>query len=338
MRQTSNRYTKDQPLPRPLRIPQKLVLRARVYPGDLLMLTSAIRDLHLAYPDHFVTDVDTTCRQIWQHNPYIERVDRARTHRYIDLGYPPYSHEEMHPRHLTTRYHDSLGEELGVRIPVTEKRGEVYLSAEERDPGFITSLNLIRPYWVIIAGGKYDTTTKWWNPAYFQQVVDELKTTINFVQCGAASDWHLALKGVSNLVGQTDIRKLIGVIFHADGVLCPITFAMHLAAAVPVVNEKHRSCVVLVGGRETPSLIQYPNHNLLTVIGQLGCCRKKGCWRYVCQETHVRQRIDSRCELPIQVSESLKIPLCMEIITPTHVVEMILRSYPAHGPDLVTIL
>ena len=149
------------------------------------------------------------------------------------------------------------------------------------------------------------------------------------MQCGAASDWHLPLRGVKNLVGQTDIRKFIRVILHADGVLCPVTFAMHLAAAVPIVNGKPRACVVLVGGRETPSLIQYPNHTLLTVIGQIGCCQKKACWRYVCQETHVRQNTDSRCELPVQISESLQIPLCMEIITPAHVVEAILRSYPA---------
>jgi ADP-heptose:LPS heptosyltransferase len=308
--------------------PEKLVLRARVFPGDLLMLTSAIRDLHLAHPGRFVTDVDTTCRQIWQHNPYVERVDRTTTHRYIDLGYPAYSHNEMHPRHLTTRYHNKLSEELGVRVPVTEERPEVYLDEDEKKPDFLATMNVTRPYWVVVAGGKFDTTTKWWNPSYYQQVVDQLSATISFVQCGAASDWHLPLQGVKNLVGQTDIRKLIRVIFHADGVLCPVTFAMHLAAAVPTTNGKPRSCVVLVGGRETPSLVQYPNHTLLSAIGQLGCCRTKGCWRYVCQNTHVRQRTESKCELPIQITQSLRIPLCMQIITPAEVVEIILRNYP----------
>jgi ADP-heptose:LPS heptosyltransferase len=238
----------------------------------------------------------------------------------------------MRPRHLATRYHNKLSQELGICIPVTEARPEVYLNEEERKGDFLASLNLTRPYWVVIAGAKYDTTTKWWNPSYYQQVVDQLRTTIDFVQCGAASDWHLPLRGVTNLVGQTDIRKLIRVIFHADGVLCPVTFAMHLAAAVPTRNNKPRFCIVIVGGRETPSLIQYPNHTLLSTIGQLGCCRKRGCWRYVCQHTHARQRTESQCELPIQISESLRIPLCMQIITPPDVVEIILRSYPAWRP------
>jgi ADP-heptose:LPS heptosyltransferase len=329
MQRKRRQASKVRPQQRRSRRPEKLVLRARVYPGDLLMLTSAIRDLHLAYPGHFITDVDTTCGQVWQHNPYIEPVDRNTTHRYIDMGYPPYSHDEMRPRHLTTRYHDRLSEELGIHIPVTERRPEIYLSEEETETDLLESLNFTRPYWVVIAGAKYDTTTKWWNPSYYQEVVDQLRTTIDFVQCGAASDWHLPLQNVTNLVGQTDIRKLIRVIYHADGVLCPVTFAMHLAAAVPTANNKPRSCVVLVGGRETPSLIQYPNHTLLSAIGQLGCCQRRGCWRYVCQKTHVRQRNESPCELPIQISESLKIPLCMQMITPVHVVEIILRGYPS---------
>lgn len=309
---------------------QQVVIRAMVHPGDLLMLTSAIRDLHAAHPGRFVTDVETTCRQIWKYNPFIARVDRHSCHRHVDAGYPPYSHDELHPRHLATRYHDRLSDLLGIPIPAAEPRPEVYIGDDEKDPRFPASLGLKSPYWVVMAGGKYDTTTKWWNPAYYQEVVDQLRTTIEFVQCGARSDWHPPLKAVKNMIGQTDIRKLIAIVYHADGVLCPVTFAMHLAAAVPTRNGKARSCVVVVGGRETPSLIQYPNHTVLSVLGQLPCCAQKGCWRYVCQLTHVRQRVDSACDLPVQVNESLQIPLCMQIITPADVIEAILGSYPAN--------
>jgi ADP-heptose:LPS heptosyltransferase len=307
---------------------EKLVFRARVYPGDLMMLTSAVRDLHCAYPDRFITDVDTTCREIWRHNPYIGRVDRAEPHSYLQLGYPPYSHQELHPEHLSTRYHKRLTELLGIDVPVTQATPQIFVSAEERDPEFPLSLGLQQPYWVVIAGAKYDTTTKWWNPAYYQEVVDRLLGRIDFVQCGSSSDWHTPLRDVVNMIGKTDIRKLVRLIYHADGVLCPVTFAMHLAAGVPTANGRPRACVVIVGGRETPSLIQYPNHTLMTVIGQLSCCEKKGCWRYVCQETHVRQNTGSRCEKPVQITPSLKLPLCMEMITAGDVVAAILRYYP----------
>lgn len=35
------------------------------------MLTAAVRDLHLAYPGEFETDVRTSCRALWQNNPYL---------------------------------------------------------------------------------------------------------------------------------------------------------------------------------------------------------------------------------------------------------------------------
>jgi ADP-heptose:LPS heptosyltransferase len=315
---------------------EKLVFRAMVYPGDLLMLTSAIRDLHEAYPKRFVTDVDTTCREIWRNNPYVNRVDRNDFHLYLDLGYPPYSHDEPNPEHLATRYHNRMSERLGIPVPVTRPSPQIYVTEEEKDPEFPVSLGLQKPYWVIIGGAKYDTTTKWWNPAYYQEVVDQLKGKIDFVQCGAASDWHQPLNGVVNMVGKTDIRKLVRLIYHADGVFCPVTFAMHLAAAVPTGNGEPRACVVIVGGRETPSLIQYPNHKLLTVIGQLSCCQSGGCWRYVCQETHVRQNVRSRCEMPVQVTPDLKLPLCMEMIRPANVVAAILQYYPDGDPALTS--
>jgi ADP-heptose:LPS heptosyltransferase len=312
---------------------EKLVFRAMVYPGDLLMLTSAIRDLHEAYPNRFVTDVDTTCRQIWRNNPYISRVDRNEFHQYVDLGYPPYSHDEVNPEHLTTRYHHRLSEKLGIPVPVTRPTPEIYLTEAEKDPEFVISLGLQQPYWLVIAGAKYDTTTKWWNPAYYQQVVDQLAGKIDFVQCGASCDWHQSLRGVVNMIGKTDIRQLVRLVYHADGVLCPITFTMHLAAAVPTEAGEHRACVVIMGGREPPSLIQYPNHTLLTAIGQLSCCQEKACWKYVCQETHVRQHVRSRCEMPVQVTSTLKLPLCMEMIRPANVVAAMLKYYPDGHPS-----
>lgn len=311
---------------------EKLVLRAMVYPGDLLMLTGAIRDLHLAHPNTFLTDVDTTSQQIWDNNPYITPVDRIESHRYLNVGYPAYSHRESNPEHLSTRYHRQIGDALGVSIPVTTRHPEIYLSEEERTPDYPRSLGLRKPYWVVIAGAKYDTTTKWWNPASYQRVVDQLDGRIDFVQCGSADDWHPPVRGAVNMVGRTDIRELVRLIYHADGVLCPATFAMHLAAAIPTENGRPRGCVVILGGREELSLIQYPNHTLMHVLGQLPCCQQSGCWRYVCQETQVPQHLRSRCERPVQVTPDLQLPLCMEMITPDSVVDAILRYYPGDGP------
>jgi hypothetical protein len=38
---------------------QKVILRNFLSPGDIVMLTAALRDLHAAHPKRFVTDVRT---------------------------------------------------------------------------------------------------------------------------------------------------------------------------------------------------------------------------------------------------------------------------------------
>lgn len=50
---------------------RRLVLRSFQSPGDIVMLTAAVRDLHAAYPGRFQTDVRTSAGAIWENNPYI---------------------------------------------------------------------------------------------------------------------------------------------------------------------------------------------------------------------------------------------------------------------------
>ncbi|MFT5466117.1 MAG: ADP-heptose:LPS heptosyltransferase [Verrucomicrobiales bacterium] len=51
--------------------PKKLILRNHQSPGDIVMLTAAVRDLHAHYPGQFLTDVRTPCPALWEHNPYL---------------------------------------------------------------------------------------------------------------------------------------------------------------------------------------------------------------------------------------------------------------------------
>ena len=44
---------------------------------EYLMLTAAVRDLHVTYPDQFVTDVRTPCPELWEHNPYLTPIDES---------------------------------------------------------------------------------------------------------------------------------------------------------------------------------------------------------------------------------------------------------------------
>jgi hypothetical protein len=56
---------------------RKLILRSFQSPGDIVMLTAAVRDLHIACPGNFVTDVRTSADALWIHNPRITRLDEG---------------------------------------------------------------------------------------------------------------------------------------------------------------------------------------------------------------------------------------------------------------------
>ena len=165
-----------------------LILRSHLSPGDVVALTAAVRNLHRAQPGRFVTDVRTSARELWEHNPHITPLDEADPSvRTIDCHYPLINRSNAAPYHFLHGYAQHLEEQLGVRIPLTEFRGDIHLSAEERGwMSRVEELGFRGRFWVVTAGGKYDFTAKWWNPAGYQAVVDHFRGKIQFVQCGEA--------------------------------------------------------------------------------------------------------------------------------------------------------
>jgi len=180
------------------------------------------------------------------------------------------------------------------------------------------------PFWIVTAGGKRDYTIKWWTTERYQAVVDALRSKVLFVQVGQEEDHHPPLQGVLDLRGKTTLRELVLLMHHAQGVLCPVTAAMHLAAAVPVKEDapKLRPCVVVAGGREPPHWECYPNHQFIHTVGMLTCCETGGCWR---KRTVPLGDGDKR-DLPENLCQQVvagPLPRCMDMITPDEVVRRI---------------
>lgn len=307
---------------------QKLILRSFQSPGDILMLSAAVRDLHSAYPGEFQTDVRTSAPAIWANNPYlVPLVEHDKDVRVLDMHYPLIHQSNQRPYHFLHGYHQYLEQKLKLRIPVTQFRADVHLSPEEKVPlpGF--GLGGDDRYWIVMAGGKYDFTAKWWNPESYQAVVDAFSGRIRFVQCGEAGHWHPPLQRVVNLVGKTSLRDFIRLMYFAEGVLCPVTMAMHLAAAIdtPPGRPKHRPAVIVAGGREPTHWEAYPHHQFLSTVGALPCCENGGCWRSRCQPVGDGDSKDRRntCRFPVQVGHQLVIPRCMNMLTAEDVVRRI---------------
>jgi ADP-heptose:LPS heptosyltransferase/SAM-dependent methyltransferase len=313
--------------------PRRLVLRSFQSPGDVVMLTAAVRDLHLAHPGKFQTDVRTSADALWENNPYVVKLkEHDRQVESLDMHYPLIHDSDRRPYHFIHGYVQYLEERLGVRIPLTRFGGDIHLSADEKcRPSPVAALGHKGPFWIVMAGGKHDFTAKWWNPASYQAVVDHFQGKIRFVQCGEAGHFHPRLSGAIDLVGKTSLREFILWMHHADGVLCPVTLAMHLAAAVETRPGKppHRACVVVAGGREPAHWEQYPQHQFLSTVGMLPCCLKGACWRSRCQlvgdgDAKDRQQV---CERPVQVTPELRIPRCQEMIAPDDVIRRIEGFY-----------
>src|SRR4030095_8578247 len=141
-----------------------------------------------------------------------------------------------------------------------------------------------------------------------------------FVQVGKGGDYHPPLKNVLDLRGRTTLRDVVRLTYHAQGVVCPVTFHMHLAAAVesPQGLAGSRPCVVVAGGRESPHWEAYPAHQYIHTVGSLPCCAGGGCWRSRIVPLGDGDEKDDPRQLCVDVVDGL--PRCMDSITADDVV------------------
>ena len=221
------------------------------------MLTACVRDLKKWYPSINVM-VDTSCNALFENNPYLAKLfPIGEDVLDIKMEYPLIHKIGERDVHFLHGFIEFINERLGLRVKLTEFKPDIHLSEEEKQP------KITEPYWVMVAGGKNDFTAKhWWQEAW-QEVID--KAHVKFVTIGGKE--HLAnhcteLTGVTNLQGRTTIREAISLIAHSDGVISPVTFAMHTAAFFD------KPCVVIAGGREH---------------WWWECCRIGGCWKNHCE-------------------------------------------------------
>ena len=314
-------------------------------PGDVLMMTCAVRDLQVQYPGRFSVGLHPGMHApaIFEGNPHISQLNTTRAYREFKLGYST-AIQQCNQRvgHFAQGFTRDLSEKLGLSIQPRQMRPEVFLTEHERDP----ETRFIRqPYWVVVAGGKKDFTAKLWAHTKYQEVVRQLRSDVYFVQAGSreANHLHMPLTGVTDLLGRTTLRQLMSLVYHSDGVVCPVTCVMHLAAAF------NKPCVVIAGGREpwwweaytrtvwAASCAQacpadFVEHRYLHTIGALSCCRKGGCWKSGVGE----KRLGKNCR-HMYVTGTQRQPECMTRITAQHVVDAV-HAYLRGDPVVPEVL
>lgn len=290
------------------------------------MLTAAVRDLQLQYPGQFATDVRTRCSEIWDNNPYLTPLSESEPGvEWVECSYPLINRCDTAPYHCLHGFIEFLNERLDLSIKPSAYKGDIHLSEQEKawysQIYEITKRDI--PFWIIAAGGKYDIPIKWWSTERYQRVVDHFRGRMQFVQVGGWGHHHPALEGVIDLRGKTNLRELIRLVYHSQGVLCGVTSLMHLAAAVPLKDPciGHRPCVVVAGSREPAHWEAYPGHQFMHTNGILRCGGLGGCWKdriEMLGDGDARDRPENRCR---EVVEGL--PHCMHLITPEMVVQRV---------------
>jgi ADP-heptose:LPS heptosyltransferase len=306
----------------------KLILRNFQSPGDILMLTAAVRDLHACYPGRFVTDVRTPCPELWLHNPHLTplREDDPEV-RVIECHYPLIDRINTAPYHFIHGFIEYLNDVLALQIKPTLFKGDLHLSAQEREwfEKVEGAKGRAPRFWLFASGGKHDYTIKWWSPERYQQVVDHFDGRLDFVQVGEDHHHHPPLERVIDLRGQTTLRQLFRLMYHAEGAISAVSLLMHLAAAVEVKPgmPQNRACVVIAGGREPPHFTFYTHHQYLHTVGALRCCDQGGCWKSRTRALGDGDPKDQ--ELCVDVVGEL--PRCMDMITAQDVIRAIERYY-----------
>lgn len=287
-------------------------------PGDILMLTVLVRELHNNYPDHYNVGVITPYPEITYNNPRISNVIKLMERKapIIDLTYVKAKDESVYTgQHFSDGFIENAEELLNIKISKTSMYPEIYLTDEEKDREKVLSrYGISGKFWLFNAGIKTDIPLKMYPHFYWQKIIDECcKNEIQIIQVGSSAHIHPEFGNARSLVGKTeDLRKYLALCYHAEGHIGAISLQMHVMAAF------RKPCIVLAGGRENPLWEMYPNHQFLHSVGYLNCCSEGGCWR--------SQR--NECSYLVGYPSY---PLCMVMINPQRVVDAIINYERGNG-------
>ena len=150
----------------------KIFIKQRQSPGDILMVTAAVRDLKKAHP-YLQINVQTSCMDLWKNNPYLSPdVTEENADRVLDLEYPLIHSSDRLPYHFIHAFRKELQLHLGLAITQGEFKGDVHLAPHEH-----LELPAVagKRYWIIDAGYKLDCPLKHWGSKNFQKLVELLK-------------------------------------------------------------------------------------------------------------------------------------------------------------------
>lgn len=291
-------------------IRRKIIFMMSQGVGDAVAFTAAIRDLKLAH-NYLDITILTSHPDVFLNNPYakittfISNMADDDTECYIvDFRAPFWDYLQFGYPHFLGSFHKSIMYDTGLTYNPSSLIPDLHVTDQEVKL-IRQKFKLKKPYWVINSGYRapsegIDGTMKWWGVRNYQDVVNQLKNQMNFVQVGTTKDVHTKLENVTSLIGKTTLRELICIIYDSNGTIGAISGHMHIAAAF------NKPSVVIGGGFEDFMLTKYPKQRNIHSIGLLPCCRYSGCWSGN-ESVTCDNKVDGVCK-------------CLAIIKPSQVI------------------
>ena len=294
---------------------RKVMLRNGQSPGDLLVMTKAISDLAISYPNYQI-GVECPAYEIFANSPHITQLDKNDPEvEVFNIAYDLINQSGWMGLHFSDAFRYDIEKQLGVPIKKTGIRPELWISDEEKHwfNQVHCEFGWDGQYWILNAGRKQDNELKQYHR--YQEVVDlfneKFQDKVKLVQIGHKDHVHPKLDGVLDLIGKTDLRQLIRLGYWADGTVGPISFQFVMAAAF----EKPAVCIA--GGKEGS---RWQTYNWIRFLDNVGCCPKAkvdGCWL---------GGTKGICPYLVDVNGE-QVPNCFEMIKPNHIVDAIYSYY-----------
>jgi ADP-heptose:LPS heptosyltransferase/SAM-dependent methyltransferase len=327
--------------------PKKILLLNRLSPGDILVMTNAIRDLQLAHPGKYLVDIRTPCNEIFDNSPYITKLQYDEDkYQQINARFSKTTQEENNKlfvrlkagekeliREFLAQIEDILV--IDMHYPLIHESGTVghHFSQGHRD--FLEQVLEIKIPQIDLRPDIFLSQEEkdWPSPALVNAGIEGPYWVIN---AGAKKDNTLKqypyYQEVVDLLKDKITLVQIGQESHLHAALSGVVdlrgqtnsrelFRL-IAKAEGVITcvsfPMHvaaafsKPCVVVAGAREGTRWELYPNHQFIYVNGCLMCAPYDGCWRgkfYDCN------------------NKKDNIPLCMLLIRPEDVSWAVERYY-----------
>ena len=155
----------------------------------------------------------------------------------------------------------------GIGGPV-ELRPYLFLSQKEFAAGKIFPQQVVMQSSDLTAS--FPMRNREWYPDRFQEVCAELRTDVQVIQLGAASDPKL--EGATDLRGRTSVREAAAILANSLVFVGLSGFFMHLARAVDCRS------VIVYGGHDKPAQTGYvANKNLYSGVRCAPCWLRNPC-------------------------------------------------------------